>query len=128
MAMSISKTWTGTTDQLLMGDGVAGTEAALGRFERMDLDGSGFVDLPDLVMHYTDLVETSNGQVGTFAGDADLNGTVDVLMDAFTLVGNLGADEGITSWSQGDFNADRTVNVLGDAFLLVANLLNSNEP
>ena len=94
----------------------------------MDLDGSGFVDLPDLVMHYTDLVETSNGQVGTFAGDADLNGTVDVLMDAFTLVGNLGADEGITSWSQGDFNADRTVNVLGDAFLLVGNLGNSNEP
>ena len=110
------------------GDGVAGTEAALGRFERMDLDGSGFVDLPDLVMHYTNFVETSNGQVGTFAGDADLNGTVDVLGDAFILVGNLGADEGINSWSQGDFNASEVVDVLVDAFLLVGNLGNSNEP
>ena len=110
------------------GDGVAGTEAALGRFERMDLDGSGFVDLPDLVMHYTDFVETSNGQVGTFAGDADLNGTVDVLGDAFILVGNLGADGGVNSWSQGDFNADEIADVLGDAFLLIGQLGNSNEP
>ena len=100
---------------------------ALGRFEQLDLDGSGFVDLPDLVMHYTDLVETGNGQVGTFAGDTNLDGIVDVLTDAFALVSNLGG-EGITSWSQGDFNADRTVNVLGDAFQLVGNLGSSNEP
>ena len=67
-------------------------------------------------------------RVGTFAGDADLNGTVDVLGDAFELVGNLGADEGINSWSQGDFNASEVVDVLVDAFLLVGNLGNSNEP
>ena len=112
---------------IVNGDGVAGAEEALGRLEQLDLDGSGFVDLPDLVLHYTNFVETSNSQVGTFAGDTNLDGIVDVLTDAFALVGNLGEEE-IASWSQGDFNGDRTVNVLGDAFLLVGNLGSSNEP
>ena len=60
------------------------------------------------------------------AGDANLDGRVDVLVDAFALVGNL-SNPSIDSWSQGDFNADQTVDVLGDAFLLVANLGASND-
>ena len=36
-------------------------------------------------------------------GDANLHGQVDVLGDAFSLVGNLGLTSGAT-WSQGDFN------------------------
>ena len=54
-------------------------------------------------------------------GDVNLDGTVDVLGDAFALVANLNLSSG-TSWSLGDLNADGTVNVLGDAFILVANL------
>ena len=54
-------------------------------------------------------------------GDANLDGRVDVLGDAFALVANLGTNGGAV-WAQGDFNADGNVNVLGDAFILVANL------
>lgn len=98
--------------------------AAIGTLEALDLDGDGTVDAGDFATHYTDLVETSNGEIGTFAGDVNLDGTVNVLGDAFPLVGNL--NTAATSWSQGDFNADGTVNVLGDAFLLVGNLNKSN--
>ena len=41
-------------------------------------------------------------------GDANLDGTVDVLSDAFALVGNLGATEGV-GWTGGDFNGDGQV-------------------
>ena len=54
-------------------------------------------------------------------GDANLDGQVDVLNDAFILVANLGQTDAAV-WSQGDFNDDGAVNVLGDAFVLVANL------
>ena len=54
-------------------------------------------------------------------GDANLDGVVDVLEDAFALVGNLGSTGGAT-WAQGDFNADGSVDVLDDAFILVGNL------
>ena len=54
-------------------------------------------------------------------GDANLDGTVDVLDDAFALVGNLGTTGGAT-WAQGDFNNDGNVDVLNDAFILVGNL------
>ena len=70
---------------------------------------------------------TSNGQIGTVQGDANLDGVVDVLEDAFTLVDNLGSTS-ITSWSQGDFNGNGVVDVLGDAFPMVANLGFSNAP
>lgn len=86
----------------------------------LDLDGSGTIDSADFQQHYTDLVETSNGGVGTAAGDINLDGVVNVLGDAFTLVGSLNSSA--TSWSEGDLNADGIVNVLGDAFLLVGNL------
>jgi hypothetical protein len=54
-------------------------------------------------------------------GDTNLDGTVDVLGDAFALVGNLGT-AGNATWAQGDFNNDGNVDVLGDAFTLVGNL------
>ena len=100
------------------------TAADAGFDPQLDLDGNGTIELADLDFHVSNLVETSNGGVGTFLGDANLDGTVDVLSDAFALVGNLG--NASTSWSQGDFNADGIINVLGDAFILVSNLGMSN--
>ncbi len=92
--------------------------------EPLDLDGDGIVGVNDFSVHYETLVETSNGQTGTFAGDVNLDGTVNVLGDAFTLIANLGGSA--NSWGQGDINGDGTVNVLGDAFALIANLGQSN--
>jgi hypothetical protein len=94
--------------------------AASGVLEALDLDGDGTVGANDFQQHYQTLVETSNGGKGTAAGDVNLDGIVNVLGDAFALVGNL--NNPATSWSQGDLNADGTVNVLGDAFALVGNL------
>ena len=54
-------------------------------------------------------------------GDADLDGQVDVLGDAFTLVGNLNMATSL-GFVGGDFNDDGQVTVLDDAFILVANL------
>ena len=99
--------------------------AATGVLQTTDLDGDGFVSVDDFHQHYESLVETSNGRKGTFAGDRNLDGAVDVLGDAFGLVGNHG--NLVDSWSVGDFNADGTVDVLRDAFLLVANLGRSND-
>ena len=109
---------------------------AEGPLAALDLDGDGTVDEDDFEQHYTTLVETSNGQVGTFAGDINLDGTVDILGDAFILVNNLGRPATILvdgeeeanefSWGLGDLNADRLINVLGDAFLLVGSLGRSN--
>jgi len=86
----------------------------------LDLDGNGSIETADFQQHYSALVETSNGGKGTAAGDINLDSVVDVLGDAFTLVGNL--NTAATSWSQGDLNADGTVDALGDAFILVGNL------
>ena len=54
-------------------------------------------------------------------GDANLDGRVDVLNDAFALIGNLGTTNG-AAWRDGDFNGDGMVDVLNDAFALVGNL------
>ena len=54
-------------------------------------------------------------------GDANQDGRVDVVSDAFILVANLGTTNG-GDWVGGDFNADGNINVVGDAFILVANL------
>ena len=99
--------------------------AAVGALAILDLNGDGTVDAADFETHFGSLVETSNGQTGTFAGDANLDGVVDVLNDAFALIGNL--NSGAISWSEGDFNADGTVDVLGDAFVLIGNLGSSNQ-
>jgi len=107
-------------DQYIGNIGADGTEALL----LLDLDEDGIVGANDFMQHYTDLVETSNGGRGTFAGDANLSGNVDVLGDALILVTNLGSAS--SSWSEGDFNGDGTINVLGDALLLVGNLGRNN--
>ncbi|MDA8563175.1 hypothetical protein N9L06_01860 [Mariniblastus sp.] len=97
--------------------------AATGSLVQLDLDDSGTIDLADHQFHVEQLVQTSNGLTGTFIGDANLDGTVDVLGDAFVLVGNLGDSGG---WADGDFNASGNIDVLGDAFQLVGNLGRSN--
>ena len=94
----------------------------------------------------TDSIVSTNGNVGldgnsngasggsliqsvyvALPGDANLDGQVDVLGDAFALVGNLGTTDG-ASWAQGDFNGDGTVDVLSDAFILVGQLGQSVVP
>ena len=97
---------------------------AEGVLAELDLDGSGTIEAADFQQHFSTLVETSNGLTGTFAGDINLDGVVDVLEDAFTVIGNLGTVA--SSWSQGDTNADGTVDVFGDAFILISNLGSSN--
>ena len=92
---------------------------------QLDLTGDGFVTIADHDLHVTTLVQTSNGIVGTAIGDINLDGQVDVLGDAFILVGSLGSND--VGWGTGDLNADQTTNVLGDAFLLVGNLGASND-
>ena len=99
---------------------------ATGDFEQLDLDGDQVVTLADHDSHVTTLVQTSNGQTGALIGDANLDGVVDVLNDAFVLVDNLGTSTG--GYANGDFNADQAIDVLTDAFRLVGNLGQSNEP
>ena len=94
--------------------------AATGELADIDLNGNGFVGADDFEQHYGELVETSNGGIGTAAGDINLDGVVDVLGDAFLLIANLG--DSVTSWSQGDLNGDGEVDILEDAFILIANL------
>ena len=101
-------------------------EAASGALSALDIDGDGTLSAMDANTHIATLVQTSNGQVGTFPGDLNCDGTVNVLGDAFILVGALGSS--VTSYSAGDINFDGVVNVLGDAFLLVGQLGNSNAP
>ena len=60
-------------------------------------------------------------------GDSNLDGTVDVVNDAFALIGNLNS-AGVTSWAQGDFNADGLVDVLSDAFILIGSLGRTVQP
>ena len=74
--------------------------------------------------HVETYVQTSNGQTGTFLGDMNLDGSVDVLGDAFTLIGNL--NNPAAGYTQGDLNLDGRVDVLSDAFLLIGNLGKSN--
>ena len=93
---------------------------AVGALAALDLNGNGEVDAGDFETHYGTLVETSNGNIGTAAGDINLDGQVNILADAFALIANLGSS--VNSWSQGDLNGDGTVTVLEDAFLLIANL------
>ena len=96
---------------------------ATGDLAQLDLNEDGMVTLDDHDIHVTTLVETSNGQTGAIIGDINLDGTVNVLGDAFALVGSL---DGSGGYADGDLNADQTVNVLGDAFILIGNLGSSN--
>ena len=93
----------------------------LGFDGRLDFDQDGVIELEDHETHVTTYVQTSTGVTGTLLGDINLDGTVNVLGDAFLLVSRLNGG-GPYSYGTGDLNADQQVNVLGDAFILVSNL------
>ena len=93
---------------------------ATGMLAALDFDGNGTLTGSDADMVIAQSVTTSNGVTGTFPGDVNCDGSVNVLGDAFALVGSLGGSA--TMYSQGDVNFDGIVNVLGDAFILVGNL------
>ena len=92
---------------------------------QLDLDGDGQITFCDVGIHVSTFVQTSNGQTGTFLGDLNLDGMVDVLGDGSILIGSLGTS--VSSYGQGDINLDGIVNVLGDALILVVNLNSSND-
>ena len=76
------------------------------------LDGNGDESVGDdfVAEHYV-----------AIPGDANLDGRVDVVEDAFSLVANLNQTSNL-AYADGNFNGDGSVNVVGDAFILVANL------
>ena len=76
----------------------------------LDGDGDGIAGGDFIDQHYV-----------AIPGDANLDGVVDVLNDAFALVANLNSTTNL-AWADGNFNSDGVVNVLGDAFVLVGNL------
>lgn len=87
----------------------------------LDLNDDGMITLDDHDLHVTTLTETLSGIQGTLIGDLNLDGTVDVLNDAFIMISNLGSN-GLVGFADGDLNADGIVDVLGDAFRLIGNL------
>ena len=91
----------------------------------LDIDLDETITLEDANSTIMNLVVASNGITGTFLGDLNCDGIVDVLGDAFALIGNLGSM--VTSYADGDINFDGNVDVLGDAFTLIGNLGNTNE-
>ena len=91
----------------------------------LDIDLDETITLEDANSTIMNLVVASNGITGTFPGDLNCDGIVDVLGDAFALIGNLGSM--VTSYADGDINFDGNVDVLGDAFTLIGNLGNTNE-
>ena len=99
---------------------------ATGTLADLNLAEDVTINFADVEVLVENLVMTSNGQVGTFLGDFNCDGEVDVLGDAFILVGSLGSS--VMSYSDGDANLDGTVDVLDDAFVLVGNLGMSNTP
>ena len=99
---------------------------ATGGLANLDFDLDDTITEEDAEMVIQNLVVTSNGFTGTFPGDLNCDGTVNVLGDAFLLVGGLNSPA--TMYSQGDLDFNGSVDVLGDAFILVGNLGMSNEP
>ena len=98
---------------------------AAGETAELDLNGDGEITFTDVQLHIETYVQTDNGQTGTFLGDLDLDGSVDVVGDAFLLISSLGTS--VTSYGDGDINLDGVVDVVGDAFLLISNLGLNNE-
>ena len=99
--------------------------APTGALAGFDLDTDGDIDDDDVLFLVTNLVVTSNGVTGTFLGDLNCDGLVDVLGDAFVLVGSL--NNSVNSYALGDIDLNGSVDVLGDAFVLIGNLGMSNE-
>ena len=109
--------------------------ATTGALPDFDLVADGTIDLADMQSMVENLIGTTNGQVGTFVGDLNCDGSVDVLGDAFILVGALGSGPDnpdpelqVPAYLDGDLNLDGVVDVLGDAFILVGNLGMTNAP
>ena len=90
----------------------------------LDIDLDETITLEDANSTIMNLVVASNGITGTFPGDLNCDGIVNVLGDAFALIGNLGSM--VTSYADGDINFDGNVDVLGDAFILIGNLGSTN--
>ncbi len=95
--------------------------AATGALAALDLDGDELITLDDHRFLIENLVETSVG-VGTFVGDFTLDGQVNVLQDASTLISNLNGGAGPYFWSDGDSNADGVLDVLNDGANVINNL------
>jgi len=87
-------------------------------FDGLSLDGNGDGTGGDdfIAQHYV-----------AIPGDANLDGVVDVLGDALSLVGNLNSTTNL-AWADGNFNGDSVVSVLGDAIVLVGNLGHNVRP
>ena len=90
----------------------------------LDLNADSVVDVGDRDAWLARAAGANGLGSPYLVGDINLDGSVDVLGDAFTLVANLLSDS--SNWSDGDLNADGRVDILGDAFALVANLNQSN--
>lgn len=97
------------------------TSADAGFDARLDYDEDGTIELEDHNFHVNNFVETSNGVTGALLGDLNLDGRVNVLGDAFTLISRLNGS-GPYSYGTGDLNADQRVDVLGDGFIFIMNL------
>ncbi len=91
-----------------------------GMQDRLDLNADGIIDAEDFEEHYSQRIQIPGVGQGTLQGDVNLDGSVDVLNDAFQLVSTLGSF--VSSWTDGDVTGDGQVDVLNDAFALVANL------
>jgi len=100
-------------------------QAATGELAELDLTGDGQITDRDPEFLIENLVQTSNGLTGSFLGDLNCDGTVNVLGDAFVMISNL--NNSVSSYSDGDIDLNGVVNVLGDAFVLISNLGRSNE-
>ena len=59
---------------------------ATGLLAQLDMNTDGQITSADLDAHLTNLVQTSNGQTGALLGDLNLDGSVNVLGDAFILI------------------------------------------
>lgn len=94
--------------------------AASGALTQLDLNGDGQITEADLQIHIENYVQTSNRETGALLGDLNLDGTVDVMADAITLVFNLG--NSATSYAQGDINLDGSLTVVRDVLPLIGNL------
>jgi len=105
-------------------DDINGFATVLGEsalfYRCFDLNDDGAITLEDHDALIESLVEIAGGQQGTFIGDLNLDGVVDVLNDGFTLIGNLG-QPGPFGYQDGDLNADRQVDVLGDGIRFISN-------
>jgi len=100
--------------------------AATGPLAALDIDLDGTLAMADAELLVGSLIVTSNGVLGTALGDLNCDGEVNVLGDAFALIGGLG--NAAATYSQGDINFDETVTVLGDAFVLIGALGFTNAP